>query len=159
MEGGAVISEQDRQAIVDQEALKLLPIGYWVSGGYWAVYGLGMIVYFAFVGSLFTSLPPGGSGAPPRALGWLFLGFGIFGFFVLAALVALKILVGFWMRKRQHLAATMVVAGITCLEVPYGTLLGVGTFITLARPSVRALYAPAHQTLPEATPPSPPDPA
>jgi hypothetical protein len=151
-----VVSEQERQAIVDQEDLDLLPIGYWVSGGYWAVYGLFMIVYFAFMGSLFTSFPANSPNPPPRALGWLFLGFGIFGFFVLAALVALKILVGFWIRKRQHLVATMVVAGITSLEVPYGTLLGVLTFITLARPSVRALYVPAHQKLPETAPPAPP---
>jgi hypothetical protein len=33
-----------------------------------------------------------------------------------------------------------VTAAISCLEVPYGTLLGVLTFMVMARPSVRALF-------------------
>lgn len=47
----------------------------------------------------------------------------------------------------------LVVAGITCLFVPLGTILGVFTFIVLSRPSVKALFAKSEQRL-EAAPDS-----
>jgi hypothetical protein len=31
----------------------------------------------------------------------------------------------------------MITAGLSCLEMPYGTALGVMTFVVLSRPSVR----------------------
>jgi hypothetical protein len=141
-DGGIVVTEQERQAIVDEEYLRLLPIGYWVSAGFWAAYGLFMIAYFGFFGLLFATVPSGGSaaGAPPRELAWFFLAWAVLGLLVGGALVAAKILAGFWLRQRKRRIATMVVAGLSCFEVPYGTVLGVLTFIALARPSVRALY-------------------
>ena len=33
-----------------------------------------------------------------------------------------------------------ITAGLSCLEIPYGTVLGALTFVVLARPSVAALF-------------------
>jgi hypothetical protein len=33
-----------------------------------------------------------------------------------------------------------VVAGISCISIPYGTVLGILTFLVLARPSIRAVF-------------------
>jgi len=57
-----------------------------------------------------------------------------------AVFVALKILAGFWLLRRKNRIATVVAAALSCIEFPYGTLVGVLTFIVLARPSVAALY-------------------
>jgi len=35
----------------------------------------------------------------------------------------------------------MIVAGITCLSVPIGTVLGVFTLLVLSRPSVKQMFA------------------
>ena len=35
----------------------------------------------------------------------------------------------------------MIVAGITCLSVPIGTVLGVFTLMVLSRPSVKQMFA------------------
>lgn len=131
----------ERQAIIDQEHLRILPIFYWVSGGFWALYGLFMAGYFVFIGAMFATLPfEDAADAPPAAFGWMFIGMGIVALLFVAAFVTLKILAGFWMLKRKNRIATMVAAAVSCFEVPYGTLVGVLTFIVLARPSVAALY-------------------
>jgi hypothetical protein len=36
----------------------------------------------------------------------------------------------------------MVIAGIGCLEIPYGTVLGVFSFLVLGRDSVVPLFSP-----------------
>jgi len=135
-----MVTEEERQTIVDETQLDLLPIAYWVSAGFWGAYGLFMAAYFVLIGAVFSAIPADGSDAPPDELGWIFLGMGLFLVVVMGVLVALKVLAGFWIRQRKHRVATMLVAAMTCLEVPYGTLIGVATFIAFARPSVKALY-------------------
>ncbi len=147
-----MVTEQERQAVIDEEQLRWLPIGYWISAGFWGAYGLFMMGYFVLIGSIFISIPwEEGAEAPPPQFGWIFLAIGVVGFLLMGAFVAFKVLAGFWIRKHQHRVATMVIAAITCLEIPYGTLLGVLTFLALSRPTVRALYesgAPPYPTAP-----------
>jgi len=138
-----MIEHSERQAIVDEEHLRLLPIFYWVSGGFWALCGLFIAAYFVFIGVMFSALPFEEAGAPPTEFGWVFIGMGGFALVLVAVFSALKILAGFWMLKRKNRVATMVAAAVSCLEFPYGTLVGVLTFIVLARPSVAALYESA----------------
>lgn len=45
------------------------------------------------------------------------------------------------LRRRRRRNLCQFTAAITCLSFPLGTLLGVFTFIVLARPSVRAAFA------------------
>jgi succinate dehydrogenase/fumarate reductase cytochrome b subunit len=45
------------------------------------------------------------------------------------------------LRERRSLRFCQVVAGLSCLSVPIGTLLGAFTFVVLARPSLRARFA------------------
>ena len=40
---------------------------------------------------------------------------------------------------------SQIMAGVNCLSIPFGLLLGVFTLIVLARPSVKALYAEHEQ--------------
>jgi heme A synthase len=67
------------------------------------------------------------------------------GFAIAIALV----LSGLALRKRQRRNLTFVVACIICINVPFGTLLGVFTLIVLSRASVKALYDQrAYETAP-----------
>jgi hypothetical protein len=43
------------------------------------------------------------------------------------------------LRKRYSFA--LVIAGIECLFVPFGTILGVFTIVALSRESIRALFS------------------
>jgi hypothetical protein len=134
--------EQFRQSVIDEEQLRLLPLFYWVSGGVTGLISLYFLIYVALGVGIATMPTSAGAAAAssPAGVGWVFAAIGGVGFAILAALATLKIMCGFWLRRRKHRVLVMLVAAVSCLEVPYGTLLGVFTFITLGRPSVAALF-------------------
>jgi hypothetical protein len=107
-------------------------------------------------GVAFVVLPGMSGDSSSSVVGWIFLAVGAFGFLLVAAFATLKILAGFWIRKRRHRIACLVIAGISCMEIPWGTFLGVYSFSTLQRPSVIALF---DTTTPGSVgyPPLPPD--
>ena len=75
-------------------------------------------------------------------------------FFLLASLVG-NLLSAIFLGQRRHRTFSLLVAGLNCLHVPVGTVLGVFTFVVLLRPSVREAYdAGAPPALP-LVPPAP----
>jgi hypothetical protein len=138
------MQEEERQAIVDGEHLRILSICYYVSAGTTAVFSL-FGLFYGFMGLFFMSAadrlqaPPGQS-PPPQFVGLLF---GLFGFGLFTTLVAVAILKFIVARRlKEHRARTfcMIVAGVSCLGIPFGTILGVFTFVVLLRPSVMQLF-------------------
>jgi hypothetical protein len=133
-------SSESPQAVIDREHLRLLRIGYFISAAQTALFIPFGLVY-AGMGVMFAHLPGGGAGAgagsPPAIMSWIFgiIGAGVAGFATLAA--ALKLLAAIRLKERRSRTLCLIAAGISCLEIPYGTALGVMTFIVLGRPSVR----------------------
>jgi len=133
-----------RQSILDQEHLKLLSLGYVVSGGFAALFSLFGLLYvvMGILVSLTMSHDSGKVNEPPPAIvGWLIAGIGLAFFLVLIALALVKFWAARSISRRKSRTFCMVIAGISCLEFPYGTLLGVLTFIVLGRDSVARLFA------------------
>ena len=63
---------------------------------------------------------------------------------MLISLALAKFLAASRIRQRRSRMFCLVVAGISCLGIPYGTILGVCSFIVLGRDSVAAQFdAPA----------------
>jgi hypothetical protein len=54
--------------------------------------------------------------------------------------IFLNLLSGFCLWRRRDRRASLIVAGLNCLQIPFGTVLGVFTFIVLRRPAVKDLY-------------------
>jgi len=52
----------------------------------------------------------------------------------------LNVISGLFIRARKHRTFSLVVAGINCIHIPLGTVLGVFTIIVLIRDSVRDSY-------------------
>ncbi len=147
-----MVTESERQAIVDQEHLRLLPVFYWVLAGFDIFVGLYGLIYVA-IGVLFAAIPfqtgSSGSDAPPAFFGWFFVAIGVTFMAGFGISAALKILAGLWIKRRTHHTACLVIAGITCLSMPFGTIAGVFAFLVLVRPSVSALFAgPAAPAVP-----------
>jgi hypothetical protein len=139
-------AEIDRQAIVDEEHLKLLFWGYIVSGAFTAMFSFLAMIYIV-IGCLMALAPAlmaGGSAKPveqpPAFLGWIFLVAGLVLFFFIATVAILKFVTARKIRRRKSKLFCMVMAGLSCLEFPYGMLLGVMTFIVLGRESVAKLF-------------------
>jgi hypothetical protein len=140
--------ETERQAILDEEHLKLLSWGYMVSGGMAAmvslfallylIIGLGMAVAFSKVDQ--SAAKPGEM--PPVFIGYFLCAIGLGLFLTMVAVAIVKFLAARNLMRRKGKTFCMVIAAITCLEFPYGTFLGVVTFIVLARQSVARLFEP-----------------
>src|SRR5213593_1773503 len=99
------MEDKERQAIVDEEHLKLLRIGYMVSAGMCAffslfglLYAIMGIIFFAF-GSRFPSRP--GQEPPPALIGWLFAFFGLGFTLAMLGLAALKFRVAQLLKRRR----------------------------------------------------------
>lgn len=134
--------EAAKQEIIDNEHLKLLSIFYYVSGGSTAFFALFPLIY-VLLGIMFVAMPfdmAADGDAPPEFIGWLFVIIGSLVSFALAAIAILKIYAGRCIAKRKRKVFCYVMAVISCFGIPYGTLLGVFTFIVLSRKSVSALF-------------------
>lgn len=127
----------------DEEHLRLLSIFHYIAGGFLAFFGCFAIIYIV-LGALIASgkLPSNGQPAPTTAFGLIFVAVGVFGMLFAWGLATCLFLSGRFMSCRRHLTFSIVVAGISCLQIPFGTLLGVFTLIVLSRQSVKAMYAP-----------------
>jgi hypothetical protein len=68
--------------------------------------------------------------------------------FLLAAVVV-TLMSGRFIQRRTNRLFTLIAAGFLCMFFPFGTALGVFTFIVLTRDSVRRLY---EETLPARLP-------
>jgi hypothetical protein len=148
------------QRKTDRDHLDLLSIFHLV-WGLLAVLGLlGLWAHYMIFDAVFESLPREGfhvladppgtnpDSAPPKRyvnFHWeLFDGpLNFFYIFFAALLVAGMVLnLAAWrsLKARRHRIFTLVLAGLNCLCVPFGTVLGIFTFIVLLRPTVRDLY-------------------
>jgi hypothetical protein len=147
--------EYTRQFIIDEEHLKLLSLGYMISAaitGFFALFGLMyMMLGVMMVGIISHSpemLTKTGQQSP-AFVGWFFGVIGLTFFLVGLALAAAKLRTAICIRNRKSRTFCLVVAGITCLGIPYGTTLGVFTFIIMGRDSVARLFqssAPSSST-------------
>lgn len=136
-----------RQAIVDDEHLRLLAYGYLFSGVMTALFSLLGLVY-AVMGLLMSTLLAAaassgshGGSMPPQSLGVFFGIFGLIFFVIALSLAIAKFMAASRIRRRSSRTFCLVVAGISCLGIPYGTVLGVCTFMVLCRDSVVGLFA------------------
>jgi hypothetical protein len=77
----------------------------------------------------------------PREIIPILIAFYVVGGVFLIALCICNIISGLQIRKRKGRIFSFVVAGVNCMQFPFGTALGVFTFIVLSRPSVKTSYA------------------
>jgi hypothetical protein len=132
------------QAYEDAEQLKLLSVFHYVLAGLLVVGGCLMAAYFAFasymVTEIFKAMPPSAGPPPPSGVGWYIgaMGAGI----TLAAVTfaALHFMCARWLGARRNRSFCFVVACLTCILIPFGTILGIFTILVLQRSSVQALF-------------------
>jgi hypothetical protein len=128
----------------DEEHLRLLSIFHYVCAGLAAFFACFPIIHVV-LGSVLLLHPrtfgPQNNQEPPvEFIGLMFVVMG--GMFILlgwtfAACVAYA---GRCLSQRKNYTYCMVMAGIACLFMPFGTILGIFSIMVLIRPSVKALF-------------------
>lgn len=135
------------QRKIDADHLNTLAICHFVVAGFALLGLLGLAIHYAAFSFFFSQpelvaeMEKAQKGMPNPAEF-----FAIFRWFYLFAAVALivggifNLMSGLYMRRRTNRTFSLVVAGFDCLQFPFGTILGVFTFIVLLRDSVREVY-------------------
>ncbi len=128
----------------DENHLRLLSIFHYVVAGLAGLFALFPIFHLIF--GILMILAPGkfgghGSDQPPLTLmGWFFVAFAvmfitfgwIFAAFVLTA--------GRFLARHKHYTFCLVMGGVECIFMPFGTVLGVFTIMVLMREPVKQLF-------------------
>lgn len=157
----------DENSIVARERLRLLAWAYYFHGGFHALMMSFFLVPFLFIILAISTIPqsqwnkssatpaPGAysfatptppprstSEPPPKFMIAIFAA--VFGGIVLThvAIAVLAISAGRCIQRRRHKMLIYVAAIINCLLIPYGTMLGVFTFIVLGSPEGAAEFNP-----------------
>lgn len=122
----------------DQEHVRLLSVFHYVVAGLAALFSCFFILHVAIGIAMVTE---GFEDGPPRVFGWLFVV--VPGIFMLLgwALAVCLFIAGRYLAAMRHRTFCLVMAAISCLFMPFGTVLGVFTIIVLMRPSVVELFA------------------
>jgi len=135
----AISDEQRRR---DGEHLQLLSIFHFVVGGLSAAMIVFLCLHFLFFYFVFMNpdVWKGQENHPPFEFFYAFIWFYVFMGLMGAAGAVVNVLSGLFMQRRTHRTFSLVVAGLDCLQMPFGTILGVFTIVVLTRDSVRASY-------------------
>jgi hypothetical protein len=137
--------------------LKILSICYYIQAGIVGVYSLFILSYAAFVGTLLETVlrhSPQASGQElPPWLGSLLATIFVVVFCLSISWAACLVLSGRWLIHYKHRLFCQIIAGINCAGVPYGTILGIFTFVVLGRSEAKRLFGSAQ---PAWAPPAPP---
>lgn len=128
----------DRQQLV--ERLRLLGAFYYASAVLTFLCGSIPAIH-VLIGLMVLVNPQSmGPNPPPPGLGWLFVLIGIFAIALSYAFAAATALAGKWLREQRHRTFCIVMAALTCLSLPLGTILGVFTLLALASPGAEELF-------------------
>lgn len=130
---------------VESKQLDLLSMFHYIVGGFTALFScipfLHVFMGLAIIsGKMFKNSH--GAEQPPNVFGWLFVIMGSV-CILLGWMTAVCILIaGKKLKARKWWLFCMVIAGIECMFMPFGTVLGIFTLVTLNKESVKKAFVP-----------------
>ena len=134
------------QRKVDADHLKLLAIFHFVLAGF-SILGLCFLFLHWFMMHTFLFNPEflknAKSGPPPAEFFLIFRWIYVFAGTCIASMGIGNLISGWCILKRRARIFSLVIAGIDSLCFPFGTTLGVFTFVVLLRESVAEVYTAA----------------
>jgi quinol-cytochrome oxidoreductase complex cytochrome b subunit len=127
----------------DREQVKLLAIFHFVFAEL-AFAGIGFLcVHYAFMHTIFSNPDMWKSQPqtmPPKAFLDAFVWFYLFMGVILLIGLVLNVLSGLFLLRKRNRLFSLIIGGLNCLQIPFGTALGMFTILVLSRDSVRQLY-------------------
>jgi hypothetical protein len=123
----------------DIEHLRLLSIFHYIVAGLTALFSLFPLIHLAIGIGLISGALDEQSGEA-EVVGWVFVVFAILWIacgFALATCIAFA---GKCLKLRRNYRFCFVVACVSCVFMPIGTILGVFTILVLSRPSVKSAF-------------------
>jgi hypothetical protein len=137
------MNDAERQRILDEEHLKLLRIGYIVAGVVNCLFSVFPLIYVAmgiYIASMGRTIQRRSDAPDPAFMGLIFIIIGLAASFIAVGAGVLKLVAASAIKKRRSRPLVLVAAAVSCLSLPYGTVLGIFTFMVLSRQSVARLF-------------------
>lgn len=141
------LTREQAQPVLDREHVRLLSLGYlvmaWVSlvtsliGLFYILIGLPVVLSYQDMSEADLAR----FHTPPLREGLIVLFVGSVIFLVLILMAILQFRASRCLKEHRSRRFCQVVAGVSCLKVPYGTVVGVLTFLVLGRESVKEMLA------------------
>lgn len=131
-------------AAQDLAHLDTIGILYYVLAGITAVFALFPVIHLIVgIGMLALPAQPGQPGQEAALVGWLFIGVAVslIGFGM--TLAVLFLMVARRLRQRRGYMFCVVASAVSCLSMPFGTVLGVFSLIVLTKAPIKALFESA----------------
>jgi hypothetical protein len=126
----------------DIKNIDLLSLFHYILGGITALFScipfIHVFMGLAIVSGKFFN-DSNGSGPPP-VFGWLFVITGAVIILIGWSTAVCMIIAGRKLKRRKNRIFCMVVAGIECMLMPLGTILGVFTLIALSKDSINEIF-------------------
>lgn len=126
----------------DESQLHLLSVLHYVMGAFTALTSLFGLMYAAMGVAILNGMldelgPPGGGPGFPSEFGLIVVVIGLVGFVLSLGMAILTLIAARKISRRTGHTLCLVDAGIMCFSFPFGTALGVFTFVVLLRPQVQ----------------------
>lgn len=136
----ALLYYQASVMATEDQNLRLLSIFHYVVAGLAAVFSL-FPIFHVVIGMMmvFGKLDDGPS-PPPAVLGWLFALMGMAIIVLGLAFAACYAYAGVCLARRRYYMYCLVMAGIGCMFMPFGTVLGVFTIVELQKEPVKRMF-------------------
>jgi hypothetical protein len=132
----------------DIKNLDLLSLFHYILGGITALFAcipfLHVFIGLAMISGKFFEEANGS--APPPFIGWLFVIMGLVFILLGWCLALFMVVTGKKLKSRKNRMFCMVVAGVECIFMPFGTVLGVLTLIVLNKDSIKEIFAEQNNT-------------
>jgi hypothetical protein len=125
----------------DQEHIRLLSIFHYIMAGLLAL-GASIPIIHLIIGILFVSgvLEDSNAQAATQFIGWMFIAIGATIIVIGWAIATCTFYAGRCLARKINYTFCLVVAGINCLFMPMGTILGIFTIVVLMRPGVKEMF-------------------
>lgn len=123
----------------DDRNIDLLAIFHYVVGGLTALFSCLFLLHVA-MGITMLCGTFDGKDAPPKVFAWLFILFPSIFILIGWTLAGFIISAGRKLKRRVAWTFCLVVAGIECVLMPFGTVLGVFTILVLMKDSVKQMF-------------------
>jgi hypothetical protein len=125
----------------DARQLDLLAIFHYVVAGLLALFGAFPIIHLVMgIAIVNGSFGNDKGDSPPDMFGYFFIAIALMMIISMWAMAFGVLMAGSNLKRRVGYMYCLVVAGVECTFVPFGTVLGVFTIIVLMRPSVKTLF-------------------
>ena len=127
----------------DIKHLDLLSMFHYIVGGITALFSCIPIIHVIIGLTMVTGkfFNESNNPEPPLFIGWFFVILGAVLIVLGLSIAICMIIAGGKLKKRKNRVFCMVVAGIECMVIPFGTALGVFTLITLNKESIQEIFA------------------